>query len=264
YETDFKSRDGRLVEYPIVVDRAFVETFGFATPESAVDQVVYLPASTMGAFGLGAQPLRIIGVVETRPFIFLGANNVRASMYQLSTNAQFHVARIARNDVAAALEGIDAAWRRLAPNIAIHRRFLNDVFDEQYAAFARAAEMFGGLAAMAFLISVSGLFGMATFVTGRRLREIGVRKVFGATATQVASLLFRGFGTPVVIANLLAWPAAYLAARAYLSLMRAPIALTLWPFALSLAVTLAIACIAVGGQTLRGARAQPADVLRYE
>jgi putative ABC transport system permease protein len=264
YESDFTPRDGEPLELPIVVDRAFIETLGFASPENAVDQIVYFPASTMGAFGLGAQPLKIIGVVEARPFIFLGAKDVRASMYQLSTAARFHVVRIARNDVAAALDGIDATWRRLAPNVAISRRFLNDVFDAEYATFARTAQIFGGLAAMAFLISVAGLFGMATLVTGRRLREIGVRKVFGASATQVASLLLRGFGTPVVLANLVAWPAAYLAARAYLNLLRAPIALTLWPFVLALVVTLAIACIAVGGQTLRGARAQPAEVLRYE
>jgi putative ABC transport system permease protein len=264
YDADSTAPDGKPVEYPIVVDRAFTETFGFASPESAVDQLVYFPTSTMGAFGLPAQPLKIIGVVQSRAFTFLGPTGARASMYQLITDARFHVAQIVRSDVAGGLDGIDAAWRGLAPNVAISRRFLNDVFDREYATFARAENVFGGLAAMAFLISVSGLFGMATLVAGRRLPEIGVRKAFGATAVQVVSLLLRGFGTPVVTANLVAWPASYLAARAYLQLLRSPIALTPWPFALSLLVTLAIAGLAVGGQTLRAARAKPADVLRYE
>ncbi|HZF31492.1 MAG TPA: ABC transporter permease [Gammaproteobacteria bacterium] len=261
--TDFQNREGQAVQ-AIVVDRAFAEAFGFASPESAVDQIVYVPARTMAAFGETAQPFRIIGVVETRPFNFLGPKDVRASIYQLWTDSRFHVARIAKSDVAGSLEGIDAAWRRLAPNVAISRRFLNDVFDKEYSTFARSANMFGGLAAMALLISVSGLFGMATLVAGRRLPEIGVRKSFGASAAQVMGLLLRSFSMPVVIANLIAWPAAYLAARAYLHLLRAPIVLTIWPFAASLLVTLAIACIAVGGQTVRAARAKPADVLRYE
>ncbi|HET8699126.1 MAG TPA: FtsX-like permease family protein, partial [Gammaproteobacteria bacterium] len=108
-DSDFAGRDGKPVQ-PIVVDRAFVETFGFASPQSAVDQLVYIPENTIGV--TEAQPLRIIGVVETRPLFLLGPKDARASMYQLSTFARFHVVRIARNEVAAALEGIDATWRR--------------------------------------------------------------------------------------------------------------------------------------------------------
>ena len=248
----------------IVVDRAFVEQFGFASPAAAVDQLVYFPESTMRSFGFGAQPLRIIGVVDTKLFTFFGPKGVHATMYQYFPESPFEIARVAKDDVAGALDGIDAAWRRLAPNVAIGRRFLDEVFEANYSTFARVTSLFTGLAAIAFAICVSGLFGMATLVTGRRLPEIGVRKTLGATAPQMVAMLLRSFGLPVLIANVIVWPFAYWAARAYLEQLLSPIDLTVWPFAFSLVATLGIACVAVVGQTLRAALARPAEVLRYE
>jgi putative ABC transport system permease protein len=77
-------------------------------------------------------------------------------------------------------------------------------------------------------------------------------------------LLLTSFSKPVLVANLIAWPAGYFAARAYLNQFDGAIALTLWPFVLSVVITLAIACLAVVGQTLRAARTTPAEVLRTE
>ena len=269
YATDFPGPGGAAgppssEPRAIVVDRAFVEQFGFASPDAAIDQLVYFPASMMKAFGFGAQPLRIIGVTDRKLFSFLGAKNVHATMYQYFPEQRLHIVRITKEDVAGGLAGIDATWRRLAPNVAISRRFLSDVFESNYSTFARVSALFTGLAAIAFAICVSGLFGMATLVAGRRLPEIGVRKTLGASAPQMAAMLLRGFALPVLIANVIVWPLAYWAARSYLDMLLSPIELTLWPFLLSLVATLGIACVAVVGQTLRAARARPADVLRYE
>jgi putative ABC transport system permease protein len=269
YATDFPGPGGAAgppssEPRAIVVDRAFVEQFGFASPEAAIDQLVYFPASMMKAFGFGAQPLRIIGVTDRKLFAFLGPKNLHAAMYQYFPDQRLHIVRIAKDDVAGALNGIDTAWRRLAPNVPISRRFLSEVFESNYSTFARVSGVFAGLAAIAFAICVSGLFGMATLVASRRLPEIGVRKTLGASAPQMAAMLLRGFAMPVVVANLIVWPLAYWAARSYLDMLLSPIELTLWPFLLALVATLGIACVAVVGQTLRAALARPADVLRYE
>jgi putative ABC transport system permease protein len=105
---------------------------------------------------------------------------------------------------------------------------------------------------------------MATFVAGRRRQEIGVRKTLGGTTTQMVALLVGSFSRPVLIANLIAWPAGYFASRAYLNQFSQSIELTPWPFVLSVAMTLAIAWFAVVGQTLRAARTTPAEALRHE
>ncbi|HET8696924.1 MAG TPA: FtsX-like permease family protein, partial [Gammaproteobacteria bacterium] len=129
---------------------------------------------------------------------------------------------------------------------------------------ARAKLIFTSLAAIAFFIATVGLFGMATFVAGRRTKEIGLRKTLGGTTRQMVALLLASFGRPVVIANVVAWPIAYLGARAYLVRFLDPVTLTPWPFALSLAITVAVASIAVTAQTLRSAATRPADVLRHD
>jgi putative ABC transport system permease protein len=185
-------------------------------------------------------------------------------MYVLQAGLGITVARVSGADLDAGLAGIDAAWKQLAPNVAISRRFLDEVFERAYAGYARINHLFGTLSVMAFAICVAGLFGMALFVAGRRRREIGVRKTLGGTTAQMVALLLAGFSRPVLVANVIAWPAGYFAARAYLNQFPDPIAMTLWPFALSVVITLAIACLAVLGQTLRAARTTPAEVLRNE
>ena len=252
----------------IVVDRAFVTALGLGTPEEAVDKLVYRPPPP---FALAAAPppqppLRIIGVVEERSFSFFKTprGEMAGAMYTLQSDLGVTIARVKAAELEAGLAGIDAAWKQLAPNVAINRRFLDEIFDRAYANYVRVNHLFGTLSVMAFAICVAGLFGMAAFVAGRRRREIGVRKTLGGTTTQMVAMLLAGFFRPVLIANLIAWPAGYFAARAYLNQFSQSIALTAWPFVLSVAITIAVAWFAVVGQTLRAARTTPAEVLRNE
>jgi putative ABC transport system permease protein len=204
--------------------------------------------------------------VESVPFRFEQAGFgfvPRASYYAYGADLEYQVVRLAREDLSGALEAIDRTWGRLAPNVAINRRFLDDVFNAYFQGYARTQRIFLTLAAMAFFIATVGLFGMASFAAGRRTKEIGLRKTLGATKRQMVTLLLASFGRPVVVANLVAWPLAYFGARAYLMRFLDPIALTPWPFALSLAITVVVAIVAVLVQTLRAASTRPADVLRY-
>jgi putative ABC transport system permease protein len=251
----------------IIVDRAFVAALGLATPEEAVDTLVYraAPPVALAAEPPPQPPMRIVGVVEDRSFSFFKTPpDTAGAMYVLQAGLGITVARVSGADLDAGLAGIDAAWKQLAPNVAISRRFLDEIFERAYAGYARINHLFGTLSVMAFAICVAGLFGMALFVAGRRRREIGVRKTLGGTTAQMVALLLAGFSRPVLVANVIAWPAGYFAARAYLNQFPDPIAMTLWPFALSVVITLAIACLAVLGQTLRAARTTPAEVLRNE
>jgi putative ABC transport system permease protein len=251
----------------IVVDRSFVEALGLGTPNEAVDKLVYRspPPVALAAAPPPQPPLRIIGVVEDRTFSFFKLpTNAAGGMYILQANLGTTVARIAATDLDAGLAGIDAAWKQLAPNVAISRRFLDEIFERSYAGYTRVNHLFGTLSVMAFAICIAGLFGMAIFVAGRRRREIGVRKTLGGTTAQMVALLLSGFSKPVLVANVIAWPAGYFAARLYLNQFSGSIAITPWPFALSVVITLAIACLAVLGQTLRAARTTPAEVLRSE
>lgn len=237
----------------VVVDRALLDQLGFASPQEAVGQEL-----SMGGV------LRIIGVVEQSRFSITRRYGT-STIYRLQMPSTFNaVVRISPDDVAGALAGIDATWQRLAPDVAIRRHFLEDLFDEAYATFGRIGRTVTALAVIAFVISVTGLFGMATWAASRRRHEIAVRKTQGASTRRMIGMLLAGFAKPIVIANLIAWPVAYAVGRAYLDVFIEPIRLTPAPFVLAAVVALGTAGLAVLGQTLRAARARPADVLRAE
>jgi putative ABC transport system permease protein len=243
--------------YNVVVDRTFVEQFGFASPEDALGEIVYFPAPDGRAL-----PNQIVGVAETMRWSFTGFGGAKSTIYRSVPYNEYIVVRLDAADVAGALQRIDALWQNLAPNVPIERRFLDDSFEQAYQTFARINQVVSFLALVAFVISTAGLVGMATLLTGRRMREIAVRKVHGAQTGQIIAMLLAQFTKPVVTANLFAWPMAYIAGRTYLDLFVYSVPLTPLPFLLCLAVTCAIACIAVAGQVLRAAATRPADMLR--
>ncbi len=251
---------------PVVLDWAFAEAMGFATPDAAVGELVYVPLAIMQFFGGSApQPVEIIGVVETDLMQVGATPNVTGRMYFFVTDSgQLHpIVRLSQDDVAGGLAAIEAAWSRHAPNTALDVRFLDEVFEQAYREYARISQLFTLLAATAFIIASVGQLGIAVHVARRRRHEIGVRKTLGSTTLGVARLLLVDFSKPALIANLLAWPLGYVAAQAYLSGFAHRIDLTPAPFALSMAITLAIAWAAVIGEVLKAASVRPAEVLRH-
>ncbi|HEX5049053.1 MAG TPA: ABC transporter permease [Gammaproteobacteria bacterium] len=245
----------------IVVGRQLVSGLGLGTPEEAIDKLIYRPLPPTVPVTL--PPMRIVGVVEDRAFnFFRSPSNGAGAIYQLQADLELTVARVAAADIGGGIAAIDGVWRELAPNVAVSRRFLDEIFEAAYAQYVRINRAFAVLAVMALGICAAGLLGMATFVAGRRRREIGVRKTLGATTARMIAMLLAGFARPVALANLVAWPAAYFAARAYLSQFSQAIELTPLPFVLTGVATLVVTCLAVIGQAVRAASTTPAEVLR--
>jgi putative ABC transport system permease protein len=183
-------------------------------------------------------------------------------MSEIGTAVQ--IVRLSASDVSSGLGAFDALWKRLAPNISSGRKFMDDIYDENYRNFARVNQVSAALALVAIAIAIVGLFSMAVQVASRRMHEIGVRKSVGAHARQIVAMLLAQFARPVLVANVIAWPLAYLAARQYLSPFSHRVALTPTPFVASLVATVAVACAVVAGQAWRAARVNPATVLRSE
>jgi putative ABC transport system permease protein len=248
----------------IVIDRTLARELGFPSAQAAVDGVVYVPRElTAGFGGSAAQPLRVIGVVADRALTLAGAG-ARGNVYSFADPLPFQVVRIARTHVAETLAEIDALWKRLVPNVALRRRFVDEIFAEKYAGYERVNRALVALALFAYSISAIGLFSMAKVAVRRRVREIAVRKVLGATTPTIAMLMLASFAGPIIVANVAAWPAAYFAARAYLAGFVEPIPLTIFPFLLCLAMTVSVVGITVLTETLRAARARPCAALRHE
>lgn len=247
---------------PIVIDRALALQVGWSDPNEAVGQLIYdSPPENTHAKGI---PLRVVGVVENGYPRLIGPNT-DSNMYLLvPAMATVPLVSISRSDIPAALAHIDRVWEKLAPKAPLRREFMDEMFDRAYESFAAISGVLVGLAAFAFFISIMGLCGMAIYVTSRRQREIGIRKTLGASKGRVVLMLLRDFAKPVVIANVMAWPFAYLMGRIYLNLFVQRTSLSPWPFVLSFVITLAIAWIAVTAQALRAAAVKPANVLYAE
>ena len=253
----------------IVVDRTYAERLGFSSPADAVDALVYVPENLQrdrrDRNQPPAPPARIIGVTETET-TYLEAGVAEGVVHvfapELRAVRQIPLIRVARNDLAGTVAAIAGTWDSLAPKVPANVRFFDDLFELRFRTFAAVSQLFVLLAASAVVIAAIGQLGIAVHVATRRRREVGLRKTLGSSTSGVIGLLLVDFGRPVVLANLAAWPAAYLAAGEYLQAFAYRIAVTPWPFVLSLGFALAIAFGAVIAVVLKTARLRPADVLR--
>jgi putative ABC transport system permease protein len=209
------------------------------------------PTWASGATAQGGTPGRIAGVLY-----------VQELTLEASFANWYPAVRIDRNDVQGGLAAIERVWRELQPDQPVRLLFTDDLFAEAYAPFGKIGMAFVVLSLCALIISTTGLLGIAVHVAARRRREMGIRKTVGATAAQLVRLMLVDFSKPVLVANVMAWPLGYLAAQAFLQPFAERIALTAGPFAFSLALTLAIAWLAVLGEVLKAASVRPAEVLR--
>jgi ABC-type antimicrobial peptide transport system permease subunit len=177
---------------------------------------------------------------------------------------RFVIARLGGGDVPAALAQVESAWRAVNPQYPFDYRFFDDDYDQSYRQYERMGAILRWFAGLAVVVACLGLFGLASFLAEQRQKEIGVRKVLGASSGQVVLLLSKEFARWVLLANFVAWPAAYFASRSWLQKFpyRTGIAPAL--FVMAGAGALIIALITVSGQAWRTARRNPADSLRYE
>ncbi|HTE39452.1 MAG TPA: FtsX-like permease family protein, partial [Steroidobacteraceae bacterium] len=248
---------------PIIVDRAFAEQRGWIPLASAVGNTVHVVNEELP--NAPSAPSTVIGVVETRATSIVSPTGARSSVYRLVPEyATLPIIRIPGNDIPAALREIEAVWTRLAPSVAIKIEFADQIIASNHQIFNVVTLVFCAVAALALTISLLGLIGMSIDVIGRRRHEIGVRKSLGASVQSIVRLLLTDFSKPVVIANFLAWPLAFVAMQVYLSIFAQRTTLSAEPFIVSLTLIVVVAWAAVAAQATRAARLNPATVLRYE
>jgi putative ABC transport system permease protein len=162
------------------------------------------------------------------------------------------------------MAGVQRAWAKFLPDIPFEGAFAEDLVAELYERERTRGAVFAAFALLAIVISCLGLFGLAAYTTERRTKEIGIRKVLGATVRQIVRLLAWQFSKPVILANLVAWPVAWWAMRDWLNTFDVRVDLGPGPFVLAGLIALAIAVGTVAGHALRIARINPVHALRYE
>lgn len=240
----------------IVVNRAFVERHGGGIGVGST--VKY------GGYGLDRKNT-IVGVLDD--FHFHGLQNrIEPLLFHHGPRGPMYHAmvRISTDDVAMTLDRLRDTWTTIAPDLPFDYRFLDEDFARHYSEEIQINRLVGAASVVAILIAVIGLFGQASLSVTRRTKEIGVRKVLGATLAQIIALLSRDFAKLVIAANLIAWPIAYYAMSGWLDEFAYRIPLSPLLFVAGGMTALVVALGTVGWLGVRAARGNPVEALRYE
>jgi len=251
----------------IVVNELALDRLGFGTPEQALGRVFYDDSPDRQS-----RAYTIVGVTpnqnfqgfhnEIKPTAFLmreaGFDPSRPGAYRYGS------VRVAGVGLADTLTRIEDTWDDLIPGYPLQSEFLDDTFNDVYVIYNGFSVAMGGFAFIALSLSLIGLFGLAAFLAQARTKEIGIRKVMGASMGQIIRLLIWQFSRPVIWALLLALPLAYLSADMYLKFFadRIPLPVGIVGFAGLVGVFVAWSIVAVHAVKIAGAN--PIHALRYE
>lgn len=251
----------------VVVNRAFVAKLGASRPEDVIGKVLW---EVNGE----DRPMIATTIVGVVPDLYLRSVRVAVTPLIYYTDRpeggfNWLTAHVAPGRMRETVQAATAIWNRLAPTVPVRTGFIDEALAKQYDADEQRGQIFAGFAVFAVLIACLGLFGLASFSAERRTKEIGMRKVLGASVLDIVRLLVWQFSRPVLLANLIAWPLAFYLMRRWLAGFQHAIDLTspavlLGIFGGAALLALTIAWLTTAGHAVRVARANPARALRVE
>lgn len=263
----------RQYAMPIIAGRGFSPDFatdtakGMILNESAVRLLGYSsPQQAIGArFSQGGREGRIVGVVKDFHTASLHWHINPLCIDLMTDQEGFTVsAKVRTADLPHTIAGIEAIWKKVLPGHPFSYDFADEEFNQQYEPEEQFGKLFLNFAMLAILISCMGLLGLASYTTLRRTKEIGIRKVLGASAASIVRLLSGEFLILVLIALLIATPVCWYLMHGWLHDFYYRIRLSWWIFGLGGGLAMTIALLTVNFQTIRAALANPATVLKTE
>ena len=240
----------------VIINETAVRRLGLESPQEAV-------GLRIGTFAPSIKG-HVIGVAADFNYESLH-NEIRPIItYIRPDQANTASLRIAPGRTQEAIAHAKGTWARFNPESPLQYDFLFDRIAALYRNEARMMQMFGYFSLFAIFISCLGLFGLASFTASRRTKEIGVRKVLGASLSNIVYLLSREFTKWVLVANLIAWPVAYFAMNAWLKNFAYKVHPHWLEFVLAGIVTFVIALLTVSFQSFKAATCDPVKSIRYE
>lgn len=206
----------------------------------------------------------VIGLVKDFHYESLHERVKPAGIVLNNTPMEFISARIKTDDISGTIGSIKKLWDSFSTGLAFSYSFLDEDFDQLYRVEQKAGKLASLFSGLAVFISCLGLLGLAAFTAEQRRKEIGIRKILGAPVPGIILLLSKNFVKWVIIANIIALPAAYWAMAHWLRNFAYRINIDVWPFVLAGIAAVVMALITVSYMTIKAARSNPADVLKYE
>ena len=206
----------------------------------------------------------VIGVIKDFNFESLHNQIQPIALCVYPDAFQYLLVRIKPENISSSIHFLESQWKEIFPDQTFDYNFFDESFNRLYKTEIRQGNIFNLITALALTIACLGLFGLIHFFTGRRTKEIGIRKVFGSTVLNIVLLLIKDFIKWILIANIIAWPVAYYLMNKWLQDFAYRIDITWWVFVLSGGIALLIALATVSFQAIKAANANPIESLRYE
>jgi putative ABC transport system permease protein len=246
------SREYRADSSAFIINEAAAKKLGWVEP---LGKILINPGAFKGP---------VVGVVKDFHFESLH-EEVRPAVLNLSREGiRFLVVRIAPEKIETTIANLRTAWQQLAPEQPFEYSFLDEDFDRLYRADQRTGAISATFSSLSIFVATLGLFGLASFSSEQRTKEIGVRKVLGASVLQLIALLSKEFSRLVMVAVLIAAPIGYFVMNKWLEDFAYRIEVGWWVFALAGGMALVIALLTVSTQAIKAAVANPVKALRYE
>lgn len=238
----------------MIINEAATRLFGYSSPQEAIGR----------NFDQWGRKGKIIGVLKDYHYKSLQQNIKPLSMRIEPWGFNWISIKIPAADLPRTVNAIEAKWKELIPNRPFEYNFMDDLFDKQYRSDDKFANLFFNFAILAIFISCLGLLGLASYSTIQRTKEIGVRKILGASATNIVNMLSMDFIKLVLVAFVIAIPIGWLGMNAWLRSFAYRTQITGWIFAMAGITALLIAFFTISYQAIRAALANPVKSLRTE
>lgn len=237
-----------------VVNETAVKEFKWETPENALGKTI----NREGKLG------KVIGVVKDFHFTSL-TTAVSSLVMDVNVN-QFNAlsVRFENDNVQSTLDNLEAEWNRMFPEKAFQFTFLDEQLDQQYSNFQNFGTIIQTFTLIAVLISCLGVYGLVLFVVQRKVKEIGVRKVLGASVGSILNLIYKDFAVLILIGFVLAVPASYYLVSEWLKNFIYHTAIDPFTYLISFLLVLLVTALTIGYQALVASIANPVNSLRSE
>jgi putative ABC transport system permease protein len=241
----------------VIITETAARTLGYRNPSDAVGKTISVPQ-----FG-GWSPI-IVGVVNDYHQVSLKKPLEPSAFFCTLYGGEFYSMRIRTENIDQTIASVQKAWTKAFPGNPFEYFFLDEYFNKQYQSERKFGKLFSSFAILAVIIGCLGLFGLSAYTASQRIKEIGIRKVLGASVWSVTGMLSKDFLKLVIISIVIATPIAWYVMDNWLNDFAHRIDIGWWVFAVAGLSALLIAMLTVSYQAIKAAMTNPVKSLRSE
>ncbi|RJP66947.1 MAG: FtsX-like permease family protein [Ignavibacteriales bacterium] len=244
--------------YSFLINESALLKLGLKSPDEALGRKLLW---SNAAFNLSG---KIIGVVKDYHYASLKLQVRPLILVDEPVWQGNFLIKISPQNIKSTIKYVEKEWDQIYPDNPFQYEFLDDMFAQLYRSEERQGQILSIFSILAIFIAYLGLYGLTAYASEQRTKEIGIRKVMGASVPGVVSMLIKEFVLLIIIANIIAWPTAFYFINKWLQDFAYRIEISWWIFILSGGITLIIALATVSFQAIKAATANPVESLKYE